>query len=224
MSFSFTGAAFLDIGANSGIYTVSAALLGRKVFAFEPLLPTLNALKHNVIINNLTDKVHIYNYGLLEKEKCVTSTIDENRSNIGRSSLLEDKYCSEHSEIKISTLDRFLFTLIRMKINQVIIKIDIEESEPYAVLGGMKFFEKIDVPFIQMEIVRLNAVLRSTNPKNWEKKQIIWKSLFYLNTKFTPLAPDASQLNVLDADIWKYLDIIWVSRKHKSDATENKIF
>ena len=192
--------------------------MGRKVFAFEPLQPTLNALKHNVIINNLTDKVYIYNYGLLDKEKCVTSTLQQNLVNIGGSRLLEDENCSNHSQIKVSTLDRFLPTLIRMNINQLIIKIDIEESEPYAILGGKKFFETVDVPIIQMEMLHLSNKLRSTNPIDREKKEITWKFLHYLDTKFKPLTLDSSLLKVHDADKWNFLNIVWVSRRQQTAA------
>ena len=203
---------------------MSAALLGRKVFSFEPLQPTLNALKHNVIINNLTDRVNIYNYGLLDREKCVSSTLHQNLVNIGASRLLEDKNCSKQSQIKVSTLDRFLHTLIRMKVSQIIVKIDIEESEPYAILGGKKFFETIDVPFIQMEMRHLCNKLRSTKANDREKKETTWKFLHYMNTKFKPLALDSSLLKVHDADKWKFQNIMWLSRRPKAAAKMKTLF
>ena len=105
-----------------------------------------------------------------------------------------------------------------MNINQLIIKIDIEESEPYAILGGKKFFETVDVPIIQMEMLHLSNKLRSTNPIDREKKEITWKFLHYLDTKFKPLTLDSSLLKVHDADKWNFLNIVWVSRRHQTAA------
>ena len=64
----FPQAVFIDAGANIGVYTVSAAVLGRTVFAFEPVREYFKALSHSVAVNKLSKKVHLYNYALMEKE------------------------------------------------------------------------------------------------------------------------------------------------------------
>ena len=61
-------AAFIDAGANIGLYTVSAAFLGRTVFAFEPVKEYFKALRHSVGVNKLDSNVYLYNYALMEKE------------------------------------------------------------------------------------------------------------------------------------------------------------
>jgi FkbM family methyltransferase len=47
--------AFLDVGANSGFYSLMVAALNRQaaVFAFEPSLANLRVLEHNVAINDM---------------------------------------------------------------------------------------------------------------------------------------------------------------------------
>jgi FkbM family methyltransferase len=50
----------LDIGANVGIYTIAAAgLFGVRVAALEPYGPNLEALRRNVTINRLADRVAV---------------------------------------------------------------------------------------------------------------------------------------------------------------------
>jgi len=50
----------LDIGANVGIYTIAAAgLFGVRVAALEPYGPNLEALRRNVAINRLADRVTV---------------------------------------------------------------------------------------------------------------------------------------------------------------------
>ena len=67
----FPNAAFMDIGANIGAYTISAGILGRNVFAFEPMPETLKSLSHSLALNHLLDRVVVYPYGLLDINCCV---------------------------------------------------------------------------------------------------------------------------------------------------------
>ncbi|XP_075264299.1 uncharacterized protein LOC142356230, partial [Convolutriloba macropyga] len=52
-------AAFIDIGGLLGVYTLSAATLGRQVFTFEPFW-TFDYIKTSVVKNNLKDRVSLY--------------------------------------------------------------------------------------------------------------------------------------------------------------------
>lgn len=57
---------FIDIGANSGIYSLRIAKLFKKlkIIAFEPVLTTFNKLETNIKINFLKKKIKTYNMGL----------------------------------------------------------------------------------------------------------------------------------------------------------------
>ena len=51
---------FVDIGANTGYYTLNAAKAGyAKVIAVEPNPPVVSALLYNIKINNITEKVDV---------------------------------------------------------------------------------------------------------------------------------------------------------------------
>ena len=84
----FPNAAFLDIGANIGVFAISAGFLGRKVFAFEPMPETLKSLSHSLALNKLLDKVDLYPYGIMDKRSCVYSQLFHIETNKGTGSFL----------------------------------------------------------------------------------------------------------------------------------------
>ena len=59
---------FIDIGAWIGPYTLVAAKLCMKVFAFEPDKIAFEVLKKNIQLNEFKYKPEIYNFGLSKKE------------------------------------------------------------------------------------------------------------------------------------------------------------
>jgi len=52
------GAVFYDIGANIGVYTVVAGVLGAKVHAFEPHKVNASSLRKNIALNGIDATVH----------------------------------------------------------------------------------------------------------------------------------------------------------------------
>ena len=80
----FPKAAFMDVGANMGVFSISAGLLGRRVFAFEPMPETLKTLSHSLVLNNLLDEVVLYPYGLLDSTSCVYSKLIRLETNKGK--------------------------------------------------------------------------------------------------------------------------------------------
>ena len=59
---------FIDIGAWIGPYTLLAAKLGMKVYAFEPDKVAFEVLKKNIQLNEFKHKPKIFNFGLSKKE------------------------------------------------------------------------------------------------------------------------------------------------------------
>ncbi|MDC0216912.1 FkbM family methyltransferase [Pelagibacteraceae bacterium] len=125
---------FLDVGCNSGIYSLN--LLNcfntcEKVFAFEPIIDTFIKFNQNVKKNNLQKKVESFNFALSNvDEKKKMKTIFKN--NINQSAVFE---ISSSGNVNISSrvfdnsftfLNKFIF-----------LKCDTEGHE-YEVLEGMK--------------------------------------------------------------------------------------
>jgi FkbM family methyltransferase len=69
------GDLFLDIGSNIGSYTILASGVRRAItWAFEPDPDTVNALKRNIELNNLSDRVVIYELALGDRDGTVSFT------------------------------------------------------------------------------------------------------------------------------------------------------
>ena len=140
---------FIDIGAWIGPYTLLAAKLGMKVYAFEPDKVAFEILKKNIQLNNFKYKPEINNFGLSKKE--TNAYLYSNTNEFGKSESgiinYKNKQNSQKSKIK---LKKFLHEITKIKTNNLsskiqILKVDIE--------GGEFYFEK-DI----YEFVRLNKL------------------------------------------------------------------
>ena len=208
----FPQAVFFDIGANIGVYTVSAALLGRRVFTFEPILNTLESLTQTVAINNLTETVTIFPYALMDSKMCVYSSLFISKSNVGATKLLEDRNCKRAENIRVTTLDNMLPLLNLKNINQVIIKMDIEGSEPNAIIGGQKFLEEVDVPYILMEFHNIVKPMNSKSRKNGSKRRKFLEAMLILGRKFYPTTLlGGKKLNIMNLHKC-YEDVLWIKK------------
>jgi FkbM family methyltransferase len=66
---------FMDIGANIGSFSILASSeTGASTFAFEPIPETYKMLENNIYINNIQDKVKLYNKGVGEKNETLNFT------------------------------------------------------------------------------------------------------------------------------------------------------
>jgi len=135
----------LDIGANVGNHTVYWGKISKvnKIFAFEPVISTYCILEKNIEINNLSNKVKLFNIGLGDKKtraKIDIFSID----NIGATSINEDV----NGDIKICALDDIYEINNESRID--FIKIDVEGFEKY-VLEGAKHILLKHSPIIFIE-------------------------------------------------------------------------
>ncbi len=113
----------IDIGANTGIYSLSAAAVNSKakIHAFEPLEIYFNILENNLKMNNFEKNI-------------IPSQLAVGNKN----SIIEiDDYSGYEKKIQVksTTIDKYI------KVNKIpkieLIKIDVEHYEPY-VFEGMK--------------------------------------------------------------------------------------
>jgi FkbM family methyltransferase len=59
----------LDVGANIGVFALSAAKQGARVYAYEPIPDTFGLLKQNIQLHGLDKTVHPRNIGLADRSE-----------------------------------------------------------------------------------------------------------------------------------------------------------
>jgi len=123
------GAVILDVGANIGNHSIFWGLNEgvSKVYSFEPVKETFDKLKKNVELNNLSDKVEIYNVAI--GERATSASIESfSVSNTGANSIVED----QSGSIRVISLDSMKFDRIDL------VKIDVEGFEVFVLKGMLR--------------------------------------------------------------------------------------
>ncbi|MNM34941.1 Chromosome partition protein Smc [compost metagenome] len=119
--------AFCDVGANIGNHSVFfSRVLGRDVYAFEPVLESYGLLFENLELNGVASKVQAFNVALGASESCGVMQVHE--SNLGASRLVAE----EGGGVKISLLD----SILPPDSNIALIKIDVEGYECEVLRGA----------------------------------------------------------------------------------------
>ena len=141
---------FLDVGCNIGTYALSMAHAGIKVIAIDPVIENLNLLSGSVNLGNLQENVFLIWNAVSNKRTLINIKIPAR--NVGATRIKETDLSqstnSDHYLVRTIKLDD-LIPLYRRK--RVAIKMDIEESEFDALVGGQRFLDEIDVVVIQIE-------------------------------------------------------------------------
>ncbi len=115
---------FLDIGANAGIYSLTAAKVYKKVISFEPNPGMYDRLRFNIKMNNKDEIIDAYEIALSDCEGFVDFEVDE--SNLGESKIAVS---GSKSGISVKT-KRLVDVLDELNITQIDgIKIDVEGHE-----------------------------------------------------------------------------------------------
>jgi FkbM family methyltransferase len=155
---------FIDVGANTGLYSVMAAVIsqGRKVIAFEPLPSVISALRRNIEINALESVIEVKEIALSSRLGMATLHIpDPGHGLLETSASLEAEFkthdaCSgaKSIEVKVSTLDS-----LEIHDPIAVIKVDIEGHE-YAFLDGAKNTITRERPIVFIEVLRTPQLSR----------------------------------------------------------------
>jgi len=141
-----SGDQFVDIGANIGSYTVLAsAHLGAHTIAFEPLPATFGYLKDNIAVNQIENKVTMFNLALGSQKGEIDFTSTAGAANhVARA---EDKNIIK---VPVETLD----SMMTGKKTPLLIKIDVEGFETEVIAGGM---ETIHNPAVKAIVIELRG-------------------------------------------------------------------
>ena len=144
-----TGDVFIDIGANIGVYTLTAAqkIAQGKVYAFEPFEQNHNSLLSNIELNTFQN-IQVEKLAIAECKKNISLFYDEADKNLGMVSAYNASMKNE-TIIKAVALDDYA---AENKINKIaIVKMDIEGNELFA-LQGMKNILNYHQPKLLIEI------------------------------------------------------------------------
>lgn len=135
------GQTFLDIGANTGYYSLLASkFVGEdgRVLAFEPNPTMFQRLKYNLMINKSAN-VLAFNVGLADKTD--EFTLHLNPNNLGSATIMHDFHAGSDYRISISCRP-LLEILVENNLEKIdFMKIDVEGAEPLIL---NTFFETAD--------------------------------------------------------------------------------
>lgn len=168
---------FLDVGANIGTFTTSAATQGHEVIAVEPFYLNIPVIS-STICHHKYDNVHLYKVGLSDtspgQKMCIWSTNSRiNNGNArmtpyfeGKKDFGSDKQKECMEVIQTFTLDELLFDIYKLTRPISAMKIDIEGFETRAFRGAKRLLSS---PFKPQKIwfeYQRAATIESGVPKN----------------------------------------------------------
>lgn len=149
---------FIDIGANTGFYSLVASASGaKKVIAYEPIPSIFKILQSNISISHL--KIELYQEAIADHPGHMTMYMPKSDGNyIETSASLNADFRNQHAEtvdIKVRSLDelstQFLNDPALVDVD-FLLKIDVESYELPVVRGGKKFFKDIQ-PIVMLELL-----------------------------------------------------------------------
>lgn len=138
---------FIDIGAWIGPYTLIAASMGMKVYAFEPDKVAFQELEKNIKLNSFKHKPEIFNFGLSKID--TKAYLYSNTNNFGKSESglinYKNQINTKKTEIELKNFLQEIDKIKNYNSNDRIkvIKIDIE--------GGEFLFEKDIYDLVKLE-------------------------------------------------------------------------
>lgn len=132
---------FIDVGANSGIYSVLASgVCGAKSYCFEPVPETFVRLKRNLLENNISDRVVVRNVGVSNNAGLLFFTLEDDSKN---------RVNKEGRGLKVEAvrLDDIEFSG-----EQLVLKCDVEGWEMNVLGGAVDLFESGRIKVILVEM------------------------------------------------------------------------
>lgn len=139
---------FIDIGANTGFYSLLAATVNpmSKIYSFEPAQGPLYYLSKNVFLNNLEKQISVYPIALSSQSGEVMFYEVKNKKysylpyNLGGIGSLKEDATKMAYSVKTETLDQFIS---KNSIPHVdLIKIDTEGTENFILNGADESINK----------------------------------------------------------------------------------
>jgi FkbM family methyltransferase len=134
---------FIDIGANSGVYSVLAAGCGRaRGVAVEPIPSTFERLVRQLRINQLENIVFARNVGVAENQGTLFFKTNSDTTN----QIVGPDWHGPKTLLPVTTLDEIA------KESPALIKIDVEDHDTEVLLGGPKTLACQELKAVIIEI------------------------------------------------------------------------
>jgi FkbM family methyltransferase len=190
------GMIFFDVGANAGLFAISAAkkIGGKGVFAFEPCSSTCELLKRNLELNRLAG-VNVVQSALGDSVGGGVLQINvrgrDGLNTLGQATHPDSKVIGQEN-VRISTLDVFIREHDIPRVD--VLKVDIEGAELMMFRGAQDLLSRADAPLILYE-----GFGSLTRGFGYHPVETLWflescgYSLFVLNSEsgeITELKPD----------------------------------
>ncbi|RYE50628.1 MAG: FkbM family methyltransferase [Sphingobacteriales bacterium] len=126
---------FIDVGACIGEYCIWLARMGKQCIAIEPV--NFEAVRNNIRLNGLADKVKLFACGLGSKKEKVFFNIPKGIT----SSSHINRETQEAPNVTIEVLDQ-LYTQFGISPNaRILLKLDVEGMETEVISGGTNFIK-----------------------------------------------------------------------------------
>ncbi|MEM1392228.1 MAG: FkbM family methyltransferase [Cyanobacteria bacterium P01_H01_bin.150] len=173
---------FLDIGANIGYYSLLVSPYCHSVYAFEPDLRSISALKNNA---GKVDNITVI-------QEAVYSEVGEMQFDITKLPELsglntKSEVSSDYINVKVDTLDNFASKHPNLKVTGI--KTDVEGADTEVLLGGTNLIKK-EQPLILSEAFPDSRVLKFAQELDYLIFAFIKpkdKSKRHFNPKFTQI-------------------------------------
>ncbi|MBO1328724.1 FkbM family methyltransferase [Acetobacter suratthaniensis] len=140
--------AFLDIGANSGLFSILGSRLFSSVLAFEPFPAVFSRLKSNVERNGFSN-IRLFPFGLGDKAGALLFVPPE-KDNMGTGYFITASKAGSGVPLPVRVGDTVLADI---PVAIGLVKIDVEGFEPHVLRGLRRTLER-DQPVIIMELNR----------------------------------------------------------------------
>lgn len=200
-----------DIGANIGIYSITAALMGHRVVAVEPHILNLEKLHMGIQLNNIGENVIVLENAISSKRGSYELSIPSD--NQGAASLTSqdvDSFCKYPEPCPPWTSTIVLNDLLEVtNFEKAIIKIDIEGHEHKAMKISKMFFGYVKVTHILMEWQNLRRYYGSKLDETEDKRLVIDMIEMLKKRGFCPVDVHKNALSLNHWYGWPD-DIIWV--------------
>jgi FkbM family methyltransferase len=147
------GMIFFDVGANAGLFAISAAkkIGGNGVFAFEPCSSTFSLLKRNLQLNRLAG-VNVVQSALGDSVGGGVLQINvrgrDGLNTLGKATHPDSKVVGQEN-VRITTLDVFMEEHNVPRVD--VMKVDIEGAELMMLRGARDLLARADAPLILYE-------------------------------------------------------------------------